>query len=1570
MFMISCQPHIFSNGFQIRFNEEPCPECNIGYIVPEWVEENPSLSDLQSIFGPSASIPTTTIILPLKSEKVMAVKQQLSHMHPEVLLFLSKIKRLSVREHNDDPRLNTVTEISITSETDFQMRKNINAESFSIHLATQEKVDGEENECSYYMWRQKFPVKSESRVSKRKEINEWVITLAFPVGQRLNRGLGSPGVYAFLPTEMVTNLPFIMQADFLLASSRESMLLDSPWNIGILSCVPTAFVNAFLSLLKSTESAPSFSLPPMFKFLPVNSSPIPLLDSIRLSIKDKLVAQDIIPCESYTNQKLFCKPNDVRRLLPDFWDILAKAQKLGVNLTNLSSHGTCVLSSSFDTGEYDKVLEFLGVQYVDAEWYGKCIAASRLAWEVSELVYLELLCFVADNWNGHFARSNIQSVPLIRYENTNGMMDLWSVYRATQHTERVCIVTDDNSTSWLINWNREFASITNRFFVPKNTQMMMRSFSKRGTLKDWLNKFVKVEVLNVYDYALLLLGAISNRKDVIALTHFLYHSLENQWLSDSSIKTLCRSLPLVDTYGNVTSQRTETLVPAKGSKWVGLMGSNPWRMEKYVVLGADYLSAGCYAGEYTPENQLLSFLQANLEVSDIPKLRPPDAAFSTVSSPLTKENAYLLLEWIQNLRYRGINLPPKFLNCLKFGSWLRTSVGHKSPSESFLSSLDWGNLLQMESVLVDIPMIDQGFYGCKITEYKEELRLIGVRFEFGEASSYIGEQLMAMAANSILTRQNVFSLLKLIRFLREKQLSPEQLVKSIKDGRWLKIAHQYRSPVGSIMFSAEWTTASCISNLPFIDTGFYGEDILNFKEELEILGVVASFKYNHQLLVDNFKLSTTYLPADAAILILECLRYAGSIDGLIRKIREIKWLKTHFGYQSPIDTFLADSEWQCFVEVVDDIPLIDEEFYSGRIRTYTEELKKVGVVIRAEDASKAIAHRFKKITSSSFLRKKNVIALLGCYKKLKERQSSFPPDLINCIHNEKWLCTRLGFKLCKESILFDPQWDHLSSIAALPFIDDSDLYYGKEIYDYKDELKALGVIVDFEMGAKFLSTCLNIPTDPSALTPLTVLFLLKAIKNFKKSKTDSLPEEFMKRIGRKWLRTSMGYMSPSECILYDTKWGKFLQLADGPFIDEAFYGSEVISFRDELKEIGVVVDVEYGCSLLAQHLKDHSDISVLTRVFMYLSDHKWKPDNEEADWIWIPFGSNKGKWVGSDCCVLHDNDNLFGSMLYVLENHYDTKLLSFFSVVLGVKHNPTIRDYSNLWKVWETASHPPSMAEFSAFWVYIAKHWSKITKKLLKEIITKLPVYKGCEISLIDKQDVFIPDDLLLEDLFGRASQDSVFVWYPDTKLPETSRAKMNVIFSDIGVRKISEAVQKEDCFLSKDTFRKADARSLLLKDGLFKIILGFLAGPSCDMCWEKRQRVVSYFCDLEVLETDGSVTASYSLALTSGKVLAVKATQMFRWERENSKLYMQNINISCGKKSKLEFATYFSEVIAQGLLFENEGEVSALAELIRMGCLVDFDSDAVEFLLKTRNLQLFAEDEEFLESAFSSLMV
>jgi sacsin len=99
----------------------------------------------------------------------------------------------------------------------------------------------------------------------------------------------------------------------------------------------------------------------------------------------------------------------------------------------------------------------------------------------------------------------------------------------------------------------------------------------------------------------------------------------------------------------------------------------------------------------------------------------------------------LLLEWIEDLRSRDVTLPPKFLNCIICGTWLKTSVGYCAPSESFLLNEEWGHLFQAEAAFVDVPMIDQEFYLGKVASYKNVLETLGVKFEFSDAMSYIGK---------------------------------------------------------------------------------------------------------------------------------------------------------------------------------------------------------------------------------------------------------------------------------------------------------------------------------------------------------------------------------------------------------------------------------------------------------------------------------------------------------------------------------------------------------------------------------------------------------------------------------------------------------------------------------------------------------------------------------------------------------------------------------------------------------------------------------------------------------------
>jgi sacsin len=1557
--LISSQPYIFSNGYHIKFNEKPCAECNIGYIVPEWVESTPSLSDIENIYGCSKVLPTTTIILPLKNEKVDAVKKQLSSLHPEMLLFLSKIRKLSVQEHNSDPKSSTISEIAISIENDFQSRKNMHAESYTLHLSAEETRKVEE--CGYYMWRQKFPVKSENKVEKRAEIHEWVITLAFPLAGRLSRkNQLFPGVYAFLPTEMVTNFPFIIQADFLLASSREAILYDSPWNKGILECVPTAFMNAFVTLVKSKPDAPAISIPSMFNFLPVNPSLISVLEPVRSGIKEKVIAEDIVPCESYTSQKIFCKASEVARLKPAFWTILHNALKFGVDLKNLSTHGTYILSSNFDRSSYDSVLQFLEVKDVGAEWYAKCIEGSNLVKEVDEQLYLDLLYFVTDNWQNYFSGTNMMSIPLLKYVNRNDVLSFWSISRASQGCDRLCIASEMEYMSWLISWNKEFPS-SNRFFIQPNTQSALEDFSQKTTVKNWLQNQAKVEFVSVYSYASTVVNSLNDaQRPIISFAQFLYHSEKKSYIDSYSSQQLCHVMPVIDSYGKAVRDRNSIMVPAKGSKWVELMGTNPWRKDGYIELSGHYKSAGHFAGNYTSEDHLLEFLKTHLQVSDVPLIHPPNASFPAARSPLSVDNAFLLLEWIRIQKSKG-RLPDQFLASVKEGRWLKTSLGFKPPMESFLSSAKWASILQNGSSFVDIPMIDQQVYGNKLYTYTDELKLIGVRFEFQEASAYIGSCLLSKDSGNALTRENVYSLLRLIRYLGEEFLSPVQLINSVKDGQWMKSTLGYRCPADCIICDSEWEVASHISNQSFLDVQFYGKDILQYEAELELLGVIVAFKENYELVIKNFKFSSAAITSEATTLILKCIRYVNQCEDFIRKLKDLKWLKTNVGFCAPNEIFLVDPEWECLLKVFDGTPVIDYRFYGSEIISYKEELKKIGLIMRFEEASKAITHMFKEMVSKSSLTKASVLALLGSYRQLRTHHP-LPVELFNCMRSEKWLHTSLGFRSPSEAIFFNDTWQPLSPIANLPFIDDGDSLHGlgKEIYDYKDELQELGVTVEAKNGARFAISGLSIPGDPSTLTKATVVSLLVCIKNYFKSAA-SPPKGFEDKICMKWLKTSMGYQCPDECILFDAKQSS-LCMEDGPFIDEAFYGSELVSFKDSLARIGVTVNVNGGQNLVAQHLRSHKVRTTISRIYLYLMNCNWKPNDKDksSNWIWIPNEMEDGEWVSSGCCVLSDENNLFGQQIYVLDKYYDKELLGFFSLAFGVRHGPDAEDYCKLWSTWERSVPELDKSNCSAFWMFIATNWSKNTQKFLSGCV-KVPVCIDGKITLSRKEDVFIPDDLLLTDLFKKLSQQSLFIWYPPSTIPCMSRARLNNIYDSIGVQRISKAVMKNDFFTLENGRFTTVNKNKVIKVGLLHIVLAFLADPALDIPTERRHRMVSCLLNVTVQEKDEPITVSYSVSLSSGEVVNVNASRMLRWERENSKLYIHSRNGQSSYKEKIEYATYFAEEISKGMLFEMPDQIPSLTELIKCGSLLDFDDAAVGFLRKSHNLQLFPEDEDFL---------
>jgi hypothetical protein len=233
---------------------------------------------------------------------------------------------------------------------------------------------------------------------------------------------------------------------------------------------------------------------------------------------------------------------------------------------------------------------------------------------------------------------------------------------------------------------------------------------------------------------------------------------------------------------------------------------------------------------------------------------------------------------------------------------------------------------------------------------------------------------------------------------------------------------------------------------------------------------------------------------------------------------------------------------------------------------------------------------------------------------------------------------------------------------------------------------------------------------------------------------------------------------------------------------------------------------------------------------------------------------------------------------------------------------------------------------------------------------------------------VFIADDLQLKDLFEQFSPQPIFVWNPRQSLPSLPRTKLLEIYRKIGVPTISESVQKEESSLVDVAhLNQVNPKEVLIKKGLFGLILGFLAGPAMKMEVETRHEAIKGLLNITFLETVEPITFNYSLSLSSGELVKATGTRMIGWDREASKFLAQKLDRSSGYKNIIEYATDFSEAISEGLLWENSDHIGALSELIKLGFFLEFNEEAVGFLMKSKNLQIFIEDEEFLAATFPS---
>ncbi|RWR84876.1 hypothetical protein CKAN_01370900 [Cinnamomum micranthum f. kanehirae] len=815
------------------------------------------------------------------------------------------------------------------------------------------------------MWSQRFPVKPENIVDERRGLKEWVICLAFPFGERLRRGESSSGIYTFFPIEISTNFPFIIHADFILSSSRETILLNNKWNMGILDCVGYAFSEAVVVAIKSDKTAPVSSMIRVFQFLPANASPYVELERVRESIRNNLEAKDIIPHETFSTQKPFCKPTKAGWIIPAFRNIISQLKAQGVPLESISSQGKHFCHSTFDLIRFDRALDFLGVQCFYHHWYAKCIQDCNLILKTSENIYVELLVFIMKNWQSQ--SNHIGIMATFKYIDQHGNVALCSINSASRETYKICFGLTYEDHNWLSKCNMEFGW-KEMYFLPNATWSTLQRSQNRDFLKSAFKSHARMKAITLLDFFIIAVDSIRREKNsriVISFTHFLCHSLSKYLISPVKISEYGPSIPVVDRFGHVNLQRDAVLVPAFGSKWGELMISNPWTNEKYVELGEQYAHCCKFAGYCSSKEMLHNFIVVYIKAKDIPELCPPGAHFPLVC--LTKEAAIPLMKLM------------------------------RAASDSIL----WDRF----SKIADLPFIDDSYYGSVIYSFKDELAMMGVVVGFTKWSNLFTARMKLPKNHNAEATRYAFKLLN-----SEKNESfAADFIKAVRNQRWLKTNIGFMPPKECFLSDPEWACLLHVLEVPLIDETFYKGRIGLFKEELKSLGVNVNFDYAKKKIFGQFKSPSSSSDLKIADLpFIDDAFYGNCISSYRDELKMMgvavvhrdgcqfvvqgssnsaltensllhmksKWILTHMGYKTPDRCFLFNSspssiiskKWIGSLEL-EDVPFINEEFYGTDISLYREELKAIGVNVEASEGCFSLTELLSCHTNFSTIRR-------------------------------------------------------------------------------------------------------------------------------------------------------------------------------------------------------------------------------------------------------------------------------------------------------------------------------------------------------------------------------------------------------------------------------------------------------------------------------------------------------------------------------------------------------------------------------------------------------------------------
>ena len=368
VFRVSSRPEVHSNGYAFALDDKHM-------VVPAPCRGPPS-PELKSWLAAAKkkSVPRdgTTLVLPLNDEfrgeaKRAELRERLEKVDPLLLLFLNRVRRIDVVDRGADDE---------TTERSMRRADAPCAESNASVVTLTDAVDRAEAVASTWL-----VVRREAKVPplvKRGTATQTVLAAAFEASETPRDGAEQLPVFAFLPIAPA-NLKFVLHADWILASSRETVREDEPWNQWLREEAAGLYVDALKAVRAGAGAGAGFDVARVLEALPVEREVVGFFRPVAAEIARRVRGVDCCLAADGTwtlPSRALAVPEKLRREAPG---LLARAPAL---------LGRSCLDQAFQDRLRPDTRTALGVEALDASH------ALRLAEALADADDLEAPVFI------------------------------------------------------------------------------------------------------------------------------------------------------------------------------------------------------------------------------------------------------------------------------------------------------------------------------------------------------------------------------------------------------------------------------------------------------------------------------------------------------------------------------------------------------------------------------------------------------------------------------------------------------------------------------------------------------------------------------------------------------------------------------------------------------------------------------------------------------------------------------------------------------------------------------------------------------------------------------------------------------------------------------------------------------------------------------------------------------------------------------------------------------------------------------------------------------------------------